>query len=69
MTTDKDGKEPSKEPSVEELITFFRPILAPHIVGDRLSIPGRDAYVLSYVAGGTDSRWTNGQLEPNSKRN
>ena len=32
MTTDKDGKEPSKEPSVEELITFFRPILAPHIV-------------------------------------
>ena len=68
MTTDKDGKEPSKEPSVEELITFFRPLLATHIAGDRLSIPGRNAYVSSYAAGGADPRRTNGQLEPNSKR-
>lgn len=65
MTTDKDGKEPS----VEELITFFRSILPPHTTGNRLSIPGRDAYVPSYVAGGANEQQTNGQLEPNSKRN
>lgn len=65
MKTDKEGKKPS----VEKLITFFRPILTQRTAGDKLSIPGRDAYVPSYVAGGTDARWTNGQLERNSKRN
>ena len=56
--------------SVEELASFFGPVLArPGTEDGNLTIPGIDAYVPSYMTGGSDQRQAHEQLEPNSKRN
>ena len=62
-------QEQSKPASIEEMIEFLSPILTQAGAHDSLSIPGMDAYVPSYVAGGADERRVDGQLESDSQRN
>ena len=61
----RDQSDPA---SVEEMILFLSPVFAQAGVHDTLSIPGMDAYVPSFVAGGADERRTDGQLESDSRR-
>ena len=61
-------REQSKPTSIEEMIAFLSPLQAQAGTHDSLSIPGMDAYVPSYVAGGADERGVDGQLESDSQR-
>ena len=55
--------------SVNELISFFETMFSRQQTHrDTLSIPGDDAYVPSYISGGANQEMSDGQLEPNSKR-
>ena len=63
-------KTDSQNKSVDELISFFDTIFSQHhpTHRDTLSIPGDNAYVPSYISGGANQEISNGQLEPDSKR-
>ncbi len=55
---------------IEELISFFGDVFGhPGTDDEILTIPGIDAYVPSYMTGGSDQWQNHGQLEPDFKRN
>lgn len=62
-------KTEASEESVDELLKFYEEVL-PMIDNQGMpSIPGSDEYVPSSVSDGTNLKESNGQPEPDSRRN